>query len=236
MKHILIIFIFCLPACQSLKKTSDTAPALFQKAEKKAKRGYSIEALDTILELKHQFPYSPESALADKLKADIFFEQREWSQAEQAYQNFMNLHPHHKEVPNAHLQQVLSWYHQIPKLPHRDLSLAEPFLKSARDFIKKYPKKADSVKKLKKEVVQKLMQKEMLIARFYFKQKKYQASLERLKSLIQKQPSKEALLLAIKIVKKQKNKKLEEQYLKKLKKMENQKKPPAKSLTALKQV
>ena len=91
-KLVYCIFFF-LWACQSFEKTPKTAQDMLEKAQSQAKRGYYIEALDTILKLKYQFPYSTQAEKADLLKADVSFDQTEWESASKAYQTFIQLHP-----------------------------------------------------------------------------------------------------------------------------------------------
>ena len=222
---ILLLLMLCLNACQSFQKKTLSAKELFEKTKSQAKRGYYIEALEGISKLKYQFPYSPYSIQADLLKADIAFDQGEWGQALKTYEIFLELYPRHEKAQYAYFKQVLSWNRQVPKKAARDLSLAQGALTAAEGFIKKYPKSLhlEEVKKIKKEILQKVEEKELHIARFYFKTSRYKAALGRLKDLIKKSPSKKnlklALLLAKRAAKKQNNKKLEQEYSEKLKKI-----------------
>ena len=200
----LIIFCF-LCACQSFNKDAKTAPELLEKAQSQADRGYYVETLDTILKLKYQFPYSSQAKKADLLKADVFFDQSEWESASKAYQNFIHLHPSHSEVEYAHYKQILSWNRQIPRIPDRDLSLSDKALSLIATFLKKYPKgkHTKEIKEIQTEIHNKITKKEIQIAQFYFKKKKFsKETLNRLDTVISKYPKskwqKEALDLAMK--------------------------------------
>ena len=210
MKLVYVIIISCfLLACQSFNKDAKTASQLLEKAQSQSKRGYYVEALDTILKLKYQFPYSSQVEKADLLKADIFFNQMEWKSASKAYQNFIHLHPSHSEVEYARYRQILSWNRQIPKIPDRDLSLSDKALSLISDFLKKYRKGkyTKEIQKINNEIHDKITKKEIQIAQFYFKKKKYsKETLNRLETVILKYPkskwNKEALDLALKFAEK----------------------------------
>lgn len=203
-----LIAFLLLSACQSFNKEAKTAPEMLEKAQSQADRGYYIEALDTILQLKYQFPYSDQAKKADLLKADVFFDQQEWESASKAYQNFIHLHPSHSKVEYAFYRQILSWNRQIPKIPDRDLSLSDRALSLITEFLKKYPKGKyiKEIKDMQNEIHDKITKKEIQIAQFYFKKKKFsKETLNRLDNVILKYPKskwqKEALDLAIKFAK-----------------------------------
>ena len=222
-KIFLLFLIILFSACQNFQKKTLNAKELFEKTKSQAKRGYYIEALEGISKLKYQFPYSPYSVKADLLKADIAFDQGEWEQALKTYEIFSDLYPRHEKAPYAYFRQVLSWDRQVPKKAARDLSLAQGALKSADNFIKKYPQSPHikEVKKIKKEILQRLEEKELHIAGFYLKKSRYKAALGRLQDLIKKNPSKKnlktALTLALRAVRKENNKEMEKNILNKLK-------------------
>ena len=203
------VIICSLWACQSSDKTAKTAQELLETAQSQAKRGYYVEALDTILKLKYQFPYGPQAKKADLLKADVFFDQTEWESAAKAYQTFIHLHPAHSELEYAHYRQIVSWNRQIPRIPDRDLSLSEKTLALISDFFKKYSKGkyTQQVKDIQNKIHDKLTKKEIQIAQFYFKKKKYsKETLNRLDTVILKYPKSrwcwEALSLALKFAEK----------------------------------
>lgn len=223
-RKIIFLLISFLPIlhCSNLNKKPETDQDFFEKAQGQFKRGLYLEALDTILELKYQFPYSPYSVSGDLLTADVHFDQRDWPMAQKAYRMFIDLYPQHKKVEYAYFRQVLSWNHQIPKIAGRDLSLSDKTIEVVKTFLKKYPKSkwADQVKKIKDEIYQRKIEKELKIAQLYFKKKKYNPALDRLEFLIKEHSQskwyKQALVLAVKISQKMENKKLEKKYLKKL--------------------
>jgi len=220
----LIISCF-LSACQSFNKDAKTAPELLKKAQSQANRGYYVEALDTILKLKYQFPYSAQAKKADLLKADVFFDQGEWESATKAYQNFIHLHPYHPEVEYAFYRQVVSWNRQIPRIPDRDLSLSDKALNLIVEFLKKYPKgkHTKEIKEVQTEIHDKLTKKEIQIAQFYFKKKKFsKETLKRLDTVISKYPKskwhQEALDLAMKFAEQLGDKSKLKHYSKQIKK------------------
>ncbi len=223
-KLVYCIFFF-LWACQSSDKTPKTAQDLLEQAQSQAKRGYYVEALDTILKLKYQFPYSAQAEKADLLKADVFFDQTEWESAGKAYQTFIHLHPAHSEVEYAYYRQITSWNKQIPRIPDRDLSLSDKALNLISDFLKKDPKGkyTKQVKVIQNEIHDKITKKEVQIAQFYFKKEKYsKETLNRLDTVILKYPKskwhQEALGLALKFAEKLGNSSKMKHYSKQIKK------------------
>ena len=219
----LFVFIFIFTACQTTKdEQSQTAKALYEKAQKQSKRGYYLEAQETISKLTYQYPYSPFSVKAELLKADSAYEQADWEQAEKAYQVFIELYPHRKEREYAHWRQILSLNHQIPKTADRDLTLSKKILTVIHLFQRRFPKSSykSQVDKIKTEVYNRQAEKEFKIASFYFKKKEYTASLGRLDVVIKNYALSSwynsAVLLAQKIAKKLDSTALTKKYSNKL--------------------
>ena len=219
-KNLIFVFLFC--ACANLEPHQETAEAQFEKAQKQAKKGYYPEALASILKLQHQFPYHAVSVLGDQLRADILFDQREWMGAIQAYQAFINLYPQHKRAEYCAFRQILAWNQHIPKKADRDISDSTKALKAIDQFLKKYSKSPHKkeVQAFKKEISERLVERELLIAQFYFKEGKWNSAENRLKPVIKNHTKsvwyKPALKLALNTAKKQNNDSLEKKYLKKL--------------------
>ena len=118
--------------------------------------------------------------------ANIYFMQREYILAQGSYEIFKNLHPNHR--PDYVLYQLgLSYYHTVPGAIDRDISLATKAIVHLQELLIKYPQSefAEDGRAKLREVQKKLVQKELYIADFYFKQKTYKSALLRYNQMIQ---------------------------------------------------
>ena len=170
------VFIFLLlqTSCHSLQslKKNPSAEELFQHAQQLKERGYYKDALSYLKQFKSRFLYSQKIKLVDLAMADIYFEQKEWTQAVRAYSQFFELYPNHSESDRALFRTGLCYFYQLPSTADRDLSLSKKTLFHINRHLKTFPK--SPYKKQSEEYKQKtltlLAQKEWMTARFHLKQ------------------------------------------------------------------
>ena len=224
MKYLLI---FCLVLlnihCQSIDKEV-TEKSLFEDAQRQARRGYYVEAAETILQLKYRFPYSSYTPQTDLLRADMLFDQAEFLDAQKSYREFIRLYPRSKNKRYAFYKQIVSGDKKVPQHSGRDLSRADEIIRLAKDFLKKY-KKGEYVKEVKAilaTLYHRKAEKEFQIAYFYFKKKKIsQETLNRLDKVVRLYPDTpvylKALNLALQMAQKLGDQNKVRRYLEKIK-------------------
>lgn len=158
------------------------------KLEKAYRYDEAVQALES---LKNKYPYSHYSKMARLKIADIHFEAKSYIQAQFAYLTYNELYPKDEKADYVVFQIGHSLYKQLPSTHDRDLSSAKDSIKYFDYVIQRYPNSVyiKDANKYKKEIYNKLAEKELYIAKFYFKYKHPLAALKRFQRFIAENPN-----------------------------------------------
>jgi outer membrane protein assembly factor BamD len=181
---------FGTSGCSSVEQKQDTAEDYYKKAEEFEKADRYEEAIRRYQDLKNKFPYSKLATESELAVADIYFKQESFTEAAVSYATFRELHPRHPRIDYVIYQTGLSYFHQLPSTVDRDLSFSADAIKLFDELQSLYPqsKYVEEVRVKRAEIIRKLAGKEEYIARFYFKQQKWESSLGRYEGLLAKYP------------------------------------------------
>ena len=182
----LLIF---LGACSLQEKTPSSPEAFYKKALQYKEKSNYPKALETVTQLRQQFPYSSYNAKVRLLLGDIYFEQKKYSLAATVYKRSLLIHPQEQRFYVLN-QLGLCHLRQLPSTPDRDISKADPALEYFQELInssKSNPYKEEA-KKQKRFLLDLKAKKEFIIASFYIKQGLEKAALSRLNHIIQTYP------------------------------------------------
>ena len=175
--------------CSSLQDNEGSIPdpgVAFKEAMELKEKGHYEEALGIFTKIRDQHPYLDYSVKSKLEMANIYFQQREYILAQGSYEVFKKLHPNYQS-DYVFYQLGLSYYHSLPGAIDRDISLATKPIGYFQELLTRHPQSKfakDGQVKLR-EVQEKLVQKELYIADFYFKQKIYKSALLRYVQMIQ---------------------------------------------------
>jgi outer membrane protein assembly factor BamD len=86
----------------------------FLKGKKAFDKKDYVDAVEYFTFVKQKFPYSTYAVEADLLLADCHFRRDQFTEATDAYTDFIKLHPKNEKVPYAAFQIAMSAYQQIP--------------------------------------------------------------------------------------------------------------------------
>ena len=102
-----------------------------------------------------------------------------------ALDRFIQLHPSNKDAPYAYYLKGLSYYEQISNIT-RDQQMTALAMRSLRELVSRFPNsKYARDAKLKIELtLDHLAGKDMSIGRYYLKQRKYLAAINRFKKIV----------------------------------------------------
>ncbi|MBM4295549.1 MAG: outer membrane protein assembly factor BamD [Deltaproteobacteria bacterium] len=147
-------------------------------------------AIETFEKVRDRYPYSDQALMAQIKVADAYFYKKKYDEALGAYKEFEKLHPTNKAVPYCVYRQALCYYRQRSTID-RDQSFTLKALQEFRRLKQKFPQceyipKAD---KYMAKCIQDLVEHEFYIAEFYYKNKRYQAALDRYQGLVQEHPN-----------------------------------------------
>jgi outer membrane protein assembly factor BamD len=180
MKKIVLIFILALlSSCASDKPDGKTeAEILYKEAQELIEAERYILATEKLNQIKTQHPYSFYSTPSELLQADVLFLQENYIESAAAYLLFRDFHPRHEKIPYVVFRIAESYFKQIPSTIDRDLEPAIEAIKYYDEVIQKYSDssyKQDAQKRIN-SAKNMLREKDLYIADFYFKTKKFSAA------------------------------------------------------------
>ncbi len=170
---------------------AEEAEVAYKHATELQKAARYEEAILEFQEIERLFPYS-KFAKSSKLNiADIHFEMTNYIQAQYQYQHYYDLYPSDSKSSYALFKIGESLYKQMPRTVDRDLSQTGNVLKVWRNVLVRFPKSeyAKTVLERQKELIEKLGKKELYIAEYYKKQKKYISAHRRYQGLFKQFPN-----------------------------------------------
>ncbi|MCD6215351.1 MAG: outer membrane protein assembly factor BamD, partial [Candidatus Desulfofervidus sp.] len=103
------------------------------------KNGNFDKAIEIFQYVKDTYPFSPEALVAQLKLADAFYYKHDYENALLSYQQFIKLHPKHKQAPYALYQAGMCYFHQIPSID-RDQTPTKNALEMFKRLIKEHPK------------------------------------------------------------------------------------------------
>lgn len=163
----------------------------FDFAQQLQKSSRFEEAIAEYQNIEQNFPYSKYAKLAQLKVADVYFEMRNYIQAQYQYKYYHELHPKDENSDYALFRSGLSLYKQLPKSVDRDLSKASEVLKVWRETLVKHPgtKYTKKILDMQQKLIKKLGKKELYIANFYYKQDKCISAQSRINKLFTQYPT-----------------------------------------------
>lgn len=182
------LVVFILACSTPYEKGANEVENLFNKGiAQKNERSYLL-AIDTLNELKTKFSYSSYAKKAELALADIEFERKQYAQASALYRIYKDSHPRDAQIPYVLLQIGESFRLQAKKGHDRDLAGVINAIGFYQAILNDYPTSefAETAETMLKESTQRLKDKEIYQADFYFKFKQYQSARYRYKDLLKR--------------------------------------------------
>ena len=176
-------------SCEHIQKNENTISAktlLNQAISHKKKKNY-LKALENLDTLNKNYAYDSRNQQASLLKADIYFEQKDYKNAQTQYKIFQKLYPH-KKTNYVNHQLGLVYFFQIPSQPDRDLSVAQLSL----DHFKTLSRKKNPYRKQARKYIAKIhnlqAEKSFNAAAFYTKRKWDKAAYYKFQKFLKQYP------------------------------------------------
>ncbi|MEN6376287.1 MAG: outer membrane protein assembly factor BamD [Smithella sp.] len=189
----ILLVLFCLSGCSLssilslFKKDSlvrNTPEALYVRGSAEFQDGNYKKAREYFTRLKDEHPLSDLAILAELGIADSFFTDKEYVEAENAYSEFLNMHPTNENIPYVIYQIGVCHYNHKESID-RDQTETIKAKKEFERLIARFPDSrfALAAGKLLRECNQDIAEHEFYVGKFYFRQKKYQAALSRFETI-----------------------------------------------------
>lgn len=181
-------FYFFSGCASSEERNVNTAEGAYKYAQEFDQSERYELALTKYADVKNKFPYSALATEAELAIADVHYKRESFAEAQLSYQNFRDLHPKHPKIDYVVYRIAMSYYMQLPDTYDRDLSLGHDAIYHFDELIKSYPQSqyVAEAKQKREETYRQLMEKELYIADFYFKQEKFNSALRRYEGAIKK--------------------------------------------------
>jgi outer membrane protein assembly factor BamD len=190
----MLIFVACImlitpTGCsKATQKTSSQFEdeELFTRGEKFFKKEKYTPALEDFKTLKEQYPKSKYLGKTQFYIGEIHFQRKEYEEALVAFQNLINFYPTHPQVPEAQYKVGLCYYKQMLSRD-RDQTTTRQAIEAFERVRVKYPDSEYAQKAAEKfqKCRNRLAEHELVIAEFYLKDKAYQASINRLRIILE---------------------------------------------------
>jgi len=166
------------------EKPKASPELLYEQASAEFKDGRYKKAQEIFLKLKEEYPLHELAILAELGIANSLYSDQEYAEAENAYGDFVSLHPTNENVPYALYRMGMCHYNDIGDID-RDQTETIKAIKEWEKLVTRYPESPYSAMagKLIMECKQKLAEHEFYVGRFYLKQKKYKAALARFENM-----------------------------------------------------
>lgn len=157
----------------------------FVKAQSLLEKKRYTEAIECFEQVKQKFPYTKYAALSDLRIADTHFRHKQWIEAVDAYELFLNFHPQHKQVPYAAFRMAKAAFLAMPKrfflvpAPYRkDQAVTRKARAALETFLNQYahktpPAHRQEAQQMKQKVETRLAKHTLEVGDFYAKRKKW---------------------------------------------------------------
>lgn len=190
---LICVFAACIAiaACSSNKKKEKFAyverpvETLYASATRELERERYEEAIAYFEEVERQHPYSAWARRAMLMKAFAYYQGNDYEEAADALDQFIALHPGNKDAPYAYYLKAMCFYERIRDVG-RDQEYTNNAVAALNDVIRRYPNTEYARDaRLKLDLTfDHLAGKEMYVGRFYLKQNKHIAAINRFKKVI----------------------------------------------------
>jgi outer membrane protein assembly factor BamD len=190
-----LVFAFPLAACAG----DDDAPRpradaqevpveqLYSDALTQLDKGNWVPCAQSFDEVERQHPYSVWARRAILMSSFCYYQANKYTEAIQASDRFITLHPGNKDAPYAYYLKAVSLYEQIVDVG-RDQRRTEQAMAALGDLIRRFPQ-TDYARdaRLKLDLTRDhLAGKEMSIGRYYLKRGEQVAAISRFRTVIEK--------------------------------------------------
>jgi outer membrane protein assembly factor BamD len=178
---------------------SMTAKQNYERGLEELKKENFVEAAHYFSYVKQKFPFSKYASMAELALADTEFTRNNFQEAIDAYKTFARLHPTHDKVEDGYIafriaecyvkEMPEDWF-ILPPAYEKDQSAVRDALREIDNAQVKYPDSpyAKQAKEYRREVLRRLIQHEVYVARFYLDRGHPKAAILRIEGALRKYP------------------------------------------------
>jgi outer membrane protein assembly factor BamD len=194
----------CLVACASSEDGRHVTYSLsakqnYERGLEEVKKENYIEAAHYFSFVKQKFPFSKYASLAELALADTEFARGNYQEAIDSYKSFSRLHPTHAKVEDGYVayrvaecfvKEMPSDFFLLPPAYEKDQSAIRDALRELDSARVKYPDSpyAKPAEAYRREVLRRLIEHEVYVARFYLDRGHPKAAILRIETALRRYP------------------------------------------------
>lgn len=178
---------------------SMTAKQNYDRGLEELKKENFTEAAHYFTYVKQKFPFSKYAGLAELALADTEFARTNYQEAIDSYKSFARLHPTHEKVEDGYVAfRIAECYVKempddwvlLPPSYEKDQSSVRDALRELDGALGKYPSSpyVKQAKESRREVLKRLIEHEVYVARFYLDRGHPKAAILRIQSALRRYP------------------------------------------------
>jgi outer membrane protein assembly factor BamD len=176
-----------------------TAKQNYERGLAELKKENYIEAAHYFTYVKQKFPFSKYAGLAELALADTDFARGNYQEAIDSYKSFLRLHPTHEKaedgyvafrIAESYVKEMPDDWWILPPAYEKDQSYVRDALREIDSFREKYPNSqyAKQAKDYRRDVLSRLIQHEVYVARFYLERGHPKAAILRIEGALHHYP------------------------------------------------
>jgi outer membrane protein assembly factor BamD len=181
------LFALLLGACTEAPKEAKIGPVndLYNSGVSALDENDFANAVHAFEELERQHPYSGWATRAQMMTAFAHYKAGNYAEAIAASERFIRLHPGHRDLPYLYYLRAMSFYVQISDVK-RDQGYTRQALESFEEIVRRFPDSMYARDARFKATLCRdhLAGKEMDVGRYYLKQRRYLAAVNRFREVI----------------------------------------------------
>ncbi len=191
---LVVLACFAVAACGSSGKKKEKfayverpVETLYRSATRALERKRYDTAVAYFEEVERQHPYSAWARRSMLMKAFAYYQGNDYEEAVTAVDQFISLHPGNKDAAYAYYLKAMCYYERIRDVG-RDQDYTNNAVATLNDVIRRYPDTEYARDaRLKLDLTfDHLAGKEMYVGRFYLKQNKHIAAINRFKTVVER--------------------------------------------------
>jgi outer membrane protein assembly factor BamD len=191
-------------ACASSEDSKSVTYALsakqnYERGLEELKKENYVEAQRYFTYVKQKFAFSKYASLAELALADTEFARGNYPQATDSYKSFARLHPTHEKVEDGYIafrvaecfvKEMPDDFFLLPPSYEKDQSAVRDALRELDSAREKYPNSpyAKPAQEYRREVLRRLIEHEVYVARFYLERSHPKAAILRIEAALRRYP------------------------------------------------
>jgi len=200
----LLFLLAGIPACATSDDAkqvtySMTAKQNYDRGLEELKKENFAEASHYFTYVKQKFPFSKYAGLAELALADTEFARNNYQEAIDSYKSFARLHPTHEKVEDGYVafriaecfvKEMPDDFFLLPPAYEKDQSSVRDALRELDSARSKYPDSpyAKPAQAYRREVLRRLIEHEVYVARFYLERGHPKAAILRIETALRQYP------------------------------------------------